>query len=127
MDIKKRKRDPSESETQSPELQSHKIRHTESIDSRSLLDLEKLLDLSSLSDGLDISNRFGDIANALLCDFSLSLTCGEAATELEILELEFYLQKSGCHEDPFTHGSEEQKRSGRWFGRFCYSVMFVLF
>jgi hypothetical protein len=28
--------------------------------------------------------------------------------------MEFYLQKAKCHEDPFTHGSEEQKVSGRW-------------
>lgn len=41
----------------------------------------------------------------------------------EILELEFYLWKYEIHEDPFTHGSEEQKRSGKWYisSLFCVS------
>ncbi|KIK00552.1 hypothetical protein K443DRAFT_7599 [Laccaria amethystina LaAM-08-1] len=32
-----------------------------------------------------------------------------------ILKLEFYLQKAGCHEDPYIRGGEEQKISGRWY------------
>ena len=35
--------------------------------------------------------------------------------EYDILEIEFYLLKEGCHEDPYTHGAEEQRSSGRWY------------
>jgi hypothetical protein len=73
-----------------------------------------LLDLTPLTTLLDISSRFDQIADALFFDFQLSLGCGNVQTEFEILELEFYLKNPGCHEDPFTHGSEEQKQSGRW-------------
>ncbi|KAH6879912.1 hypothetical protein BKA70DRAFT_1576095 [Coprinopsis sp. MPI-PUGE-AT-0042] len=36
-------------------------------------------------------------------------------TRLQVLEHEFYFQKSEIHEDPFTHGAEEQKILGRWY------------
>ncbi|KAF8641302.1 hypothetical protein AX16_010081 [Volvariella volvacea WC 439] len=36
-------------------------------------------------------------------------------TEFQIMEMEYYLLKGECHEDPFTHGSEEQKFSARWY------------
>ena len=39
-----------------------------------------------------------------------------------ILELEFYLYKTGCHEDPFTHGTEEQRLSGRWYVFLSFSM-----
>jgi hypothetical protein len=35
-------------------------------------------------------------------------------TDLEILEMEFYLIAPEVHEDPFCHGSVEQKESGQW-------------
>ncbi|KAH7918351.1 hypothetical protein BV22DRAFT_1076286 [Leucogyrophana mollusca] len=75
----------------------------------------QLLDFSALTSQSDILARFEDVANALLCEFHIVLVRGGIQTEYEILELEFYLQKSGCHEDPFTHGSEEQERSGQWY------------
>ena len=76
--------------------------------------LQQLLDFSQLSDEQAITARFEVLASALLCDFHLVLKCGDVETKFQILELEFYLRKPGCHEDPFTHGSEEQKVSGRW-------------
>ena len=78
------------------------------------LGLPELLDFASVSSPADISLRFQQIASALLHDFCIVLTSLDIQTEYEILEIEFYLQKSGCHEDPFTHGSEEQEQSGRW-------------
>ena len=90
--------------------------HTSSSNTSSCdIPLPQLLDFSSLNLASDICNRFDQVANALLFDFRLTLTCGDVETQFEILEMEFYLQKSHCHEDPFTHGSEEQKTSGRWY------------
>ncbi|TFK47000.1 hypothetical protein OE88DRAFT_1714758 [Heliocybe sulcata] len=78
-------------------------------------DLLGLLDLSRLGSESDISVGFGAIAREMLLEYRLTLTCGDIATEYDILELEFYLYKPGCHEDPFTHGADEQKRSGNWY------------
>ncbi|KAH7907525.1 hypothetical protein BJ138DRAFT_1137511 [Hygrophoropsis aurantiaca] len=75
----------------------------------------QLLDFSTLVSEDEISARFDVVANALLNDFYITIINGSTETEYEILELEFYFQKSGCHEDPFTHGSEEQERSGQWY------------
>lgn len=78
-------------------------------------ELQELLDFSALSKDLELNSRFKQIATSLLYDYRLVLTSRKHLVyEFEILELEFYLYKSGCHEDPFTHGSEEQKQSGRW-------------
>jgi hypothetical protein len=80
-------------------------------------ELGSLLDLTSLTTADEISRRFDDIADALFFRYRLCLGCGDGVspTEFDLLEFEFYLKKPGCHEDPFTHGSEEQKQSGRWF------------
>jgi hypothetical protein len=78
-------------------------------------ELLRLLDFSALNSPSEISDRFGQIGNALLHNYILTVRCGEVETEFRILELEFYLQKQECHEDPFTHGSEEQKICGRWY------------
>jgi hypothetical protein len=75
--------------------------------------LQQLLDFSRLSDEQCIKAHFDVVANALLRDFHLVLKCENVETEFQILELEFYLQKAGCHEDPYTHGGEEQKISGQ--------------
>ncbi|KAG1736431.1 uncharacterized protein EDB91DRAFT_1238056 [Suillus paluster] len=81
---------------------------------RAMMDFS-LLDLTSSCSQDDISARFDSIASALLSEYYLSIVHGSSQTNYEILELEFYLQKSGCHEDPFTHGSAEQERSGQWY------------
>ena len=62
----------------------------------------------------EISERFGLVAQELLCNSTLSVVQNGTRTDLDILELEFYLQKARCHEDPFTHGSAEQEYSGQW-------------
>ncbi|KAL4076474.1 hypothetical protein J3A83DRAFT_4089035, partial [Scleroderma citrinum] len=77
--------------------------------------LGSLLDFSALSSLEHISARFDAIAHELLCTHVLSVVHNGIHTDYEILELEFYLQKAGCHEDPFTHGSKEQEHSGQWY------------
>ncbi|KAH7887258.1 hypothetical protein F5I97DRAFT_1804462 [Phlebopus sp. FC_14] len=74
-----------------------------------------MLDFSALSSQEDISTRFEAVARELLCNSVLTVVRDGTRTDLEILELEFYLQKSRCHEDPFTHGSKEQEWSGQWY------------
>ncbi|KIN93546.1 hypothetical protein M404DRAFT_36015 [Pisolithus tinctorius Marx 270] len=76
--------------------------------------LASLLDLSALTTREDISSRFDVIARELLCNYVLTIVRNGVYSNYEILEVEFYLQKSGCHEDPFTHGSFEQEKSGQW-------------
>lgn len=76
--------------------------------------LQKLLDFTKPDNLSDISDQFNKVANALLHDFHLVVKRGDTETQFQILELEFYLLKSDCHEDPFTHGTEEQKVGGRW-------------
>lgn len=78
------------------------------------LGLAPLLDFSTLTTPEEISERFEAVAQELLCNTILSVVQNGTCTDLDILELEFYLQKSGCHEDPFTHGSVEQEHSGQW-------------
>ena len=86
---------------------------------RTLTGLKDLLDLSCLTAQEDIRARFSAIAEVLLNDVVLRLESrgsdAGTSTDYEILELEFYLYKSGCHEDPFTHGTEEQRDSGKWY------------
>lgn len=75
----------------------------------------RLLDFSSVTEEEDISSRMKDISNSLLHDILLvARKVNGKETEFEVLEAEFYLQIERIHEDPFTHGSEEQKFSGRW-------------
>ncbi|KAG6906493.1 hypothetical protein DXG01_013672 [Tephrocybe rancida] len=83
-------------------------------DSLTMQPLQQSLDFSALNTVSTISERFDLIGHALLHDFHLIVKSGSRETAFEILELEFYLRKDGCHEDPFTHGSEEQRVSGRW-------------
>ncbi|KDQ63970.1 hypothetical protein JAAARDRAFT_27642 [Jaapia argillacea MUCL 33604] len=78
-------------------------------------DLHALLDFTSLTTHPEISTRFDQIASSLLYDYRISITNGATVTEFEILELECYLHKVGCHEDPFTRGAEEQRKSGLWY------------
>ena len=77
--------------------------------------LREILDFSGVDNEQEISRRFERISTALLQEFRLVVRREHATdVEFEILEAEFYLQIGGCHEDPFTHGSEEQRVSGRW-------------
>jgi hypothetical protein len=81
-----------------------------------LLAFKNLLDFSLVHTEEEIASRFDRIAKALMHEFRLVVRRENAQEmELEILEAEFYLQVAGCHEDPFTHGSEEQRVSGRWY------------
>ncbi|KAK2463728.1 hypothetical protein APHAL10511_004221 [Amanita phalloides] len=82
--------------------------------------LEDLLDISELCGAQEIDTRFEAIANVILCDYHLVVESSQEVgsrteTRYEVLELEFYLWMDDSHEDPFTHGSEEQRVSGRWY------------
>lgn len=77
-------------------------------------DIDSLLDFTSSCSQDEISARFDSISNSLLSKYYLSIVHDSSQTDYEVLELEFYLQKSGCHEDPFTHGNADQERSGQW-------------
>jgi hypothetical protein len=83
---------------------------------KQLLAFKNLLDFSLVDTEEEIASRFDRIAKALMHEFRLVVRRENAQEmELEILEAEFYLQIAECHEDPFTHGSEEQRVSGRWY------------
>lgn len=95
-------------------LPKKRNRNQESAPATSTTSFQQLLDFTELNATSEISTRFGQIARALLHDFHLVVRCGNMDSLFEIMELEFYLRKDGCHEDPFAHGSEDQKISGRW-------------
>jgi hypothetical protein len=109
MEVSKRKRETSPSTRNSFHPKKSKINSC-STDGNFL----QLLDFSALDNISAISDRFDQVGSALLHNHMLVVRYGEVQTEFRILELEFYLQKHACHEDPFTHGSEEQKICGRW-------------
>ena len=80
-----------------------------------LKEFVQMLDFSSVTEEKEIADRMAQISRALLHDIRLvARTASGRETEFQVLEAEFYLQIEGIHEDPFTHGSEEQKVSGRW-------------
>ena len=112
----KRKQGPT-STSSSPALKKTK---SKGLGTGSTLSLQELLDFSQAKTKEDIEYRFKHIAQTLLHEFRLvvkettTTTTTTTEIEFEILEAEFYLQIVGLHEDPFTHGSEEQKVSGTW-------------
>lgn len=106
METVKRKRESS------PSIQNFQLKKSKVNSDAKLV---QLLDFSTLDNVEAISDRFDQVGNALLHDYVLVVRCGEVETEFKILELEFYLLKHKCHEDPFTHGSEEQKICGQWY------------
>ncbi|TFK83306.1 hypothetical protein K466DRAFT_267617 [Polyporus arcularius HHB13444] len=78
-------------------------------------DLLALLDFTQLDTQTAISARFSEIADLLLHHYRVEIKTPSKIDQLELLEIEFYLYKPGCHEDPFTHGSAEQCQAGRWY------------
>ncbi|KIO21396.1 hypothetical protein M407DRAFT_218280 [Tulasnella calospora MUT 4182] len=76
--------------------------------------LKSLLDLSEVEDG-QLQARFDAIAEALIHHSRLQVVNGDKVVKYQILEAEFYLRDSARHWDPFTHGEEEQRFSGRWY------------
>lgn len=77
-------------------------------------DLADLFDLSQLYTVSAVDSRFREISHDLLHNYKIEIRTATSIEQLELLEIEFYLFKSGCHEDPFTHASHEQSQSGRW-------------
>jgi len=79
--------------------------------------LTEALDLTALNTLQEISGRFDELARSLMSGYVIHLHAPGSPPkdiEYEILELEFYLHKPGCHVDPFTHRAAEQTRSGQW-------------
>jgi hypothetical protein len=76
--------------------------------------LADALDLTALNSLQEILSRFDELARLLIFGHVIRLHTPASDVEYEILELEFYLHKPGCHADPFTHRANEQTRSGRW-------------
>jgi len=79
--------------------------------------LTEALDLTALNSLQEISGRFDELARSLMSGHVIHLHAPGSPPkdiEYEILELEFYLHKPGCHVDPFTHRAAEQTRSGQW-------------
>lgn len=85
--------------------------------------LPLLLDFSTADlSQQSIQSRFDDIAASLLHQYILVYEKAEPTgdaltrTEYDILEVEMYLHKDGCHEDPFTHAddSDENRTCGEW-------------
>ncbi|KAF7975603.1 hypothetical protein HWV62_9177 [Athelia sp. TMB] len=118
------KRPRSASAESASEQSSRKERRTEAsasqVDSQtddtpSKQSLAQLVDFSALVSESTIARQSASLAEALLWDYTLVLTHEDDSEEYEILELEFYLKKADCHNDPFAHGSEEQSASGNWY------------
>ena len=84
-------------------------------------DLPELLDFSQLDSRKAIDDRFCQLAYNLLHHYRLEIRTETKSEQLALLEIEFYLYKSGCHEDTFTHASTEQGQSGRW----CANVLSI--
>lgn len=102
------------------EESSNNVMDTETSD-KLLREFQQLLDFSSVERDEEIATRCDRISRALLEEFRLVVKPPTKAgkpppdeIEFQVLEAEFYLRLEGCHEDPFTHGSEEQKVSGHW-------------
>ncbi|KAG8896309.1 hypothetical protein FRC01_011888, partial [Tulasnella sp. 417] len=76
--------------------------------------LKSLLDLSEVENG-QLQARFDAIADALIHRSRLQVVNGDKIVKYQILEAEFYLRDSARHWDPFTHGEEEQRFSGKWY------------
>ena len=79
--------------------------------------LTEALDLTALNTLQEISSRLDELARSLMSGYVIHLHAPGSSPkdiEYEILELEFYLHKPGCHVDPFTHRAAEQTRSGHW-------------
>lgn len=77
--------------------------------------LSLLLDVSELETPGHISLRFREIAEAILYDYRLRIEYGGHTTDFELLEIEFYLQRTNVHEDPFCHAHDDQKKAAQWY------------
>lgn len=117
------------------EKRSPKVTKRSNHETGAILRLSRLLSFGDISTSEHTLSRFAAIADILLREVHLQVTSSPpvatsssngrsdiyVTTTYELLEVEFYLWKAGSHEDPFTHGSEEQRHSGRWY---VYSTCF---
>ncbi|KDQ14155.1 hypothetical protein BOTBODRAFT_159695 [Botryobasidium botryosum FD-172 SS1] len=116
---KRREDDNDDQSTAEPRAKLPKRKHKRALTplaaSSEPSDLLQLLDFRGISSHHEISERFEKIASALFHKYRLHLTTASSKEEYEILELEFYLQIEGVHEDPFCHGTNEQTVAGNWY------------
>jgi hypothetical protein len=97
------------------------------------IELAQLLSFEELKTPEEIATRFHVIARELFTNYRIRIQSGDknlkqdstaAApvgskeqvpyTELQLMEIEFYLINPNVHEDPYCHGSMEQMYSGHW-------------
>ena len=97
------------------------------------IELAQLLSFEELKTPEEIATRFHDIAQELFTNYRIRIQPGDKNleqdpvetapvgskdqvqyTELQLMEIEFYLISPNVHEDPYCHGSAEQMYSGRW-------------
>jgi hypothetical protein len=95
--------------------------------------LAQLLSVEELKTPEEIARRFHVIAHEIFTNYRIRIhprgknlkqepvaaalvgPKGQLAyTELQLMEIEFYLISPNVHEDPYCHGSMEQMYSGRW-------------
>lgn len=77
--------------------------------------LQGLLNFDGLATHEEIFDRMRLIAKSLLSQHTLEIKSDNGkVVNYEFIEVEFYLLKNPSHMDPFTHGEDEQRYSGRW-------------
>lgn len=94
-----------------------KPRKQRRVEAYGVIGLIEALDFTALNSVGEISSRFDELARLLMFSCVIHLHTPDSPPkdiEYEILELEFYLHKPGCHEDPFTHKAAEQRQGGQW-------------
>jgi hypothetical protein len=125
--IQKRLRPDSDNEEQNNPRATKVTKHADPVN-EVMSRLSRLLSFEQTSTPENILSRFASVADILLRNVHLQVTSfsptaasspemldSYVTTTYELLEIEFYLWMAGSHEDPFTHGTEEQRHSGRWY------------
>lgn len=102
---------PDEDDAERPYKQ---VKMITSVPTQTEPELKSLLDLSNI-EAHGFEPRFRQIAETLIHRSRLEVTANEEVQTYQVMELEFYLLDPNLHWDPFTHGEEEQKVSGRWY------------
>ncbi len=74
----------------------------------------ELMDFSGLTQQAEIQARFSELAEHLLVDHGLYIKHGGGTASYQLLEVEFYLNSSNIHPDPYCHSAREQRHPGNW-------------
>lgn len=80
--------------------------------------LKDLFALQNLKNAAQVQERFEELASVIFSQYRLRVTRRKenalVHTDLQLLEIEFYLISTGVHDDPFTHGAAEQRYNLCW-------------